>query len=369
MTGPRYLARWVFAAILLLAFAAFGLLCLSAGMALGVVFVEAGSSVADGLLAWERITKFVPEAFRRNPRDVVSVMPLVVAVLAAAHGGWSKRLVELAKSVVQFLVECLKFPAGQHSWSGKSGKSGKPGESGKSGESDKPGLVQSFLAPCPHLTVAAFLLGSFGATPAEPSRPPVVYVLSSDSMLSVLPIHPLVHFENADVGPDGELTERGVTLSDARKAALEEVVEALRPCAAADRPVTIRPYGFASDDPFRFFDGLRDDSDELKEYLATILGQATPEDAPELLDEWLEWAARSRLKPFVKLGRTIRKHAEGILAYLDTRMTNGPVEGINNKLRMIARRAYGFHSAGALISMLFLCSGGIELHPPLPTRV
>ena len=34
-------------------------------------------------------------------------------------------------------------------------------------------------------------------------------------------------------------------------------------------------------------------------------------------------------------------------------MTNGPVEGINNKLRVIARRAYGFHSHGALISMLF----------------
>ena len=108
---------------------------------------------------------------------------------------------------------------------------------------------------------------------------------------------------------------------------------------------------------------------ELKEYLATILGQATPEDAPALLDEWLEWAARSRLVPFVKLGRTIRKHAEGILAYLDTRMTNGPVEGINNKLRVIARRAYGFHSAGALISMLFLCCGGIELAPPLPTLI
>ena len=38
-------------------------------------------------------------------------------------------------------------------------------------------------------------------------------------------------------------------------------------------------------------------------------------------------------------------------------MTNGPVEGINNKLRVIARRAYGFHSPGALISMLFLCCG------------
>ena len=51
----------------------------------------------------------------------------------------------------------------------------------------------------------------------------------------------------------------------------------------------------------------------------------------------------------------IREHAVGILAYLNTKMTNGPVEGINNKLRVIARRAYGFQSHGALISMLFLC--------------
>ena len=99
---------------------------------------------------------------------------------------------------------------------------------------------------------------------------------------------------------------------------------------------------------------------ELKEYLATILEQATADDAPVLLDEWVEWASRSRLAPFVKLGRTIREHAVGILAYLDTKMTNGPVEGINNKLRVIARRAYGFHSHGALISMLFLCCGGIN---------
>ena len=85
-----------------------------------------------------------------------------------------------------------------------------------------------------------------------------------------------------------------------------------------------------------------------------------------MLDQWLEWLSRSRLAPFVKLARTIRKHAVGIIAYLDTRMTNGPVEGINNKLRVIARRAYSFHLHDALISMLFLCCGGIELRRPYP---
>ena len=105
---------------------------------------------------------------------------------------------------------------------------------------------------------------------------------------------------------------------------------------------------------------------ELKEYLAIILEQATSDEAPDMLDQWLGWAARPRLSPFVKLARTVRKHAAGILAYLDTKMTNGPVEGFNNKRRVIARRAYGFHSHGALISMLFLCCG-IEL-APAPTH-
>ena len=82
------------------------------------------------------------------------------------------------------------------------------------------------------------------------------------------------------------------------------------------------------------------------------------------------WLGRFPRQAPLEIDGEIRKHAVGIiLAYLDTRMTNGPVEGINNKLRVIARRAYGFHSHGALISMLFLCCGGIELAPPLPTRV
>ena len=131
--------------------------------------------------------------------------------------------------------------------------------------------------------------------------------------------------------------------------------------ALLKHPARLRPGEARRLETLRRKNRALDRAYELKEYLATILGQATPEDAPALLDEWLEWAARSRLTPFVKLGRTIRKHAEGILAYLDTKMTNGPVEGINNKLRVIARRAYGFHSPGALISMLFLCCGGIEL--------
>jgi len=104
----------------------------------------------------------------------------------------------------------------------------------------------------------------------------------------------------------------------------------------------------------------------LKEELARALDYLQPARGEKALRQWLAWASRSRLKPFVKVARTIRKRLKGVLAYFRERLTNGLVEGINNHLRVIARRAYGFHSPYALISMLFLCRGGIVLDPPLP---
>ncbi len=104
----------------------------------------------------------------------------------------------------------------------------------------------------------------------------------------------------------------------------------------------------------------------LKETLADALDERTPAAARRALDRWLAWASRSRLAPFVKCARTIRKYKEDVLAYIDERFTNGIVEGINNRLRSIARRAFGYHSPEALISMLFLVRGGIWLEPPLP---
>ena len=82
------------------------------------------------------------------------------------------------------------------------------------------------------------------------------------------------------------------------------------------------------------------------------------------LAEWLSWASRSRLPRFVKVARTIRTHLTDIVAYIRWGVTNGIVEGLHNKVRVITRRAFGFHSAAALIGMIMLCCTNIELHPP-----
>ena len=87
-------------------------------------------------------------------------------------------------------------------------------------------------------------------------------------------------------------------------------------------------------------------------------------EAPERLDAWLAWASRSRLKPFVKLARTIRKHKAGVLAAVELGISNGRLEALNSKVRLISHRAYGFHSADALIAMIYLCCAGIQIALP-----
>jgi transposase len=104
---------------------------------------------------------------------------------------------------------------------------------------------------------------------------------------------------------------------------------------------------------------------QLKEALRAIFaGDLNPADASHLLDRWCSWAQRCRLAPFVKLGRTIRNHRQGIIAAIEHRITNARVEGLNNRIRLIIRRAFGFHSAQAALALVMLSCGPITIEPP-----
>jgi len=86
--------------------------------------------------------------------------------------------------------------------------------------------------------------------------------------------------------------------------------------------------------------------------------------AHQFLDRWLARACRSRIPAFVKLSRTIRAHREGILAAVELGLSNSKLEGLNSKIRLINHRGYGHHSAAAVISMIYLCCGGITVELP-----
>jgi transposase len=83
-----------------------------------------------------------------------------------------------------------------------------------------------------------------------------------------------------------------------------------------------------------------------------------------LLDAWIKWARRCRLAPFVRLARTITDQRAGILAAIEHGLSNARVEAINTQIRLLTRRAFGFHSPDALIALAMLSLA--DLCPPLP---
>lgn len=103
----------------------------------------------------------------------------------------------------------------------------------------------------------------------------------------------------------------------------------------------------------------------LKEGLRSVFavkGQA----GKDALDRWISWARRCRIPAFVELQRRIVRHRQAIDAALDHGLSQGLIEAVNTKIRLLTRLAYGFRSPHALIALAMLALGG---HPPvLPDR-
>ncbi len=93
-------------------------------------------------------------------------------------------------------------------------------------------------------------------------------------------------------------------------------------------------------------------------------GDLDSDEVIDLVDRWCSRAQRSRLAPFVKAAATVRKHRDGIAAAVRHGLSNGLIEGLNNKVRLIIRRAYGFHTADAALALVMLSCGPIELRLP-----
>ena len=80
----------------------------------------------------------------------------------------------------------------------------------------------------------------------------------------------------------------------------------------------------------------------LKEYLRTIWHQPNKKKARMVLEDWLRMARGSGVRMLERFADTIEKYQEGILNYYDYPISTGPLEGMNNKIKLMQRQAYGF---------------------------
>lgn len=91
----------------------------------------------------------------------------------------------------------------------------------------------------------------------------------------------------------------------------------------------------------------------LKEAFQRFWDYKYPGWARPYLTQWLRWASRSRLKPFTRFARMIMDHVDGILAWTQLRVSNAALEGMNNKVKVVSHRAYGFRKVDTYITAIW----------------
>lgn len=80
----------------------------------------------------------------------------------------------------------------------------------------------------------------------------------------------------------------------------------------------------------------------LKEDLRRLWQQPDKRCAEKFLKAWIQRAKAANISFLKRISRTFKKLQEGILAYYDYRISTGPLEGTNNKIKTLQRQAYGY---------------------------
>jgi len=104
----------------------------------------------------------------------------------------------------------------------------------------------------------------------------------------------------------------------------------------------------------------------LKEKLRLILKIKDVELAESELKHWLWWASHSRIPAFKELYLKINRHKKYILNAIRQGMSNARIEAINNKIKLVIRKAYGFRNIQNMLDMVYLVCSNLTI--PLPNR-
>jgi transposase len=102
----------------------------------------------------------------------------------------------------------------------------------------------------------------------------------------------------------------------------------------------------------------------IKLALQDVYFAPTREDAVALLKSWYNWAIRCQIEQVKKVARTVKDHWNGILAWFDSKLSNGFLEAVNGLIQAAKRRARGYRSTKNLINMAYLIAAKLDFRLP-----
>lgn len=99
-----------------------------------------------------------------------------------------------------------------------------------------------------------------------------------------------------------------------------------------------------------------------KEQLREILDRKQINVVRAMLERWCTCVMRSKVEPMKDVAKMVRSHLEGIVAWAQTRQTNGFLEAINGLFQAAKRRARGFTRIDTIKTVIFLIAGNLDFH-------
>jgi transposase len=99
-----------------------------------------------------------------------------------------------------------------------------------------------------------------------------------------------------------------------------------------------------------------------KERLREILERKQINVVRGMLAHWCSCVMRSKVEPMKEVAALVRRHLEGIVAWAQTRQTNGFLEAINGLFQAAKRRARGFTRLSTIKTVIFLIAGKLDFH-------
>lgn len=106
----------------------------------------------------------------------------------------------------------------------------------------------------------------------------------------------------------------------------------------------------------------------IKEFAMSLWHYVSKTWARKGWERWLSWAVRSRLEPIKQVAKTIKKHLWGILNAIVLKVSNGPAEGLNSRIKAIKVRSRGFRNKQRFANAIYFHLGGLDLYPATVKR-
>lgn len=97
-----------------------------------------------------------------------------------------------------------------------------------------------------------------------------------------------------------------------------------------------------------------------REQLREILDRRQINVVSSMLWQWCTNVMRSKVEPMKEVAKMIRSHFEGIVAWAQTRQTNGFLEALNGLFQAAKRRARGYTSIQTMRTVIFLIAGKLD---------